>query len=126
MVLAIIATILVIAAVVELYDEQVQEDCVGPGCVIAYSYQKTWTKIWYDDSSHSVVGHAGDHDIKSGGIRYYIIKSHLHPAHIGCIGDPWSGYQWARIDYDNVDWYDAGIGYLTTWFTQSSVWVDAC
>ena len=124
--LATVATIMVIAAVVQLYDQDVREDCVGPGCVIAYSYQKTWTAVWYDDSSRSVVGHSGNHDIRSGGIRYYVISSHGHPALRGCIGDPWSGYQWARIDYDDVDWYDGGIGYVGTWYTQSSVWVDAC
>lgn len=124
--LGVMAVALVVAAVGELYDQDVREDCVGPGCVIAYSYQKTWTKVWYDDSSRSVVGHTSNHDIRSGGIRYYTIKSHGHPAFVGCIGDPWCGYQWARIDFDNVDWYDIGVGYVGSWYTQSSVWVRAC
>lgn len=114
------------ATVVEFYDECVQEDCVGPNCVTAYSYQKTWTKVWYDDVLHKVVGHAGNHDIRSGGIRHFEIASHEHPYVADCIADPKTTYGWIRVDYDHVYWYDAGI-FIADWYTESTVRVvDAC
>ncbi|MEZ0320206.1 MAG: hypothetical protein ABWK05_09510 [Pyrobaculum sp.] len=43
-VMSIAVVAIVVAAVVELYDEFVLSDCVGLGCSIAYAYQKTRTK----------------------------------------------------------------------------------
>ncbi len=119
------ASILVTAAVAELYNEDVRQDCLGTGCVIGYAYQKTWTKVWYDTSARKILGHSGNADIRSGGAYAFRIVAQAHPYLAGCIGDPWSGYQWARIDYDVVNWYVV-ISYATTWTTVSSVWVSGC
>jgi len=53
----------------------------------------------------------------SGQVVYtpYGIYAQGHPSVVGCIGDPWSGYRWMRIDYDTVDWYVLGI-YATRWY----------
>ena len=118
------ASILVTAAVAELYSEDVRQDCLGPGCAIGYAYQKTWTKVWYDTSARKIIGHSGNTDIRSGGAYAFRIVAQAHPL-ADCIGDPWSGYQWARIDYDVVDWYVL-TSYATTWTTVSSVWVSGC
>ncbi|MGB9706211.1 MAG: hypothetical protein ACPL3C_12230 [Pyrobaculum sp.] len=119
-------TAVIMAGVVELYSEDVRSDCTGPACTIGYAYQKTWTKVWYDDTAREVVGHTGGSDIRSGGIYYFQISRQAHPYLAGCVGDPWSGYQWGRIDYDVVDWYDILVGYVGRWFTLSSIWVYAC
>jgi len=112
-------SMLVVAAVIEFYSEDVRSDCLGQNCEIGYAYQKTWTKVWYDDSARKVVGHTGGSYIDSKGIYGYIVIAQGHPATAGCIGDPWSGYQWMRIDYDTVDWYVLGL-YATRRRTLSS------
>jgi hypothetical protein len=118
-------SMLTMAAVVEFYSEDVRSDCLGTNCEIGYAYQKTWTKVWYDDSVRKVVGHTGAARIDSRGIYGYVVKAQGHPYIAGYIGDRWSGYQWMRIDYDTVDRYVLGI-YATTWHTQSSIVVYAC
>jgi hypothetical protein len=45
-----------------------------------------------------------------------VVIAQGHPDVAGCIGDPWSGYQWMRIDYDTVDWNVLEI-YATKWYT---------
>ena len=52
-------SMLAMAAVVEFYSEDVRRYCVGPNCIIAYAYQKTWTKVGYDVSARKVVSHTG-------------------------------------------------------------------
>ena len=118
-------SMLAMAAVVEFYSEDVRHYCVGPYCVIGYAYQKTWTKVWYDDTVRKVVSHTGAARIDSKGLYGYVVKAQGHPYIAGCIGDPWSGYGWMRIDYDTVDWYFLGI-YAIRWYTQSSIVVYAC
>ncbi|MCC6031280.1 MAG: hypothetical protein LM566_00015 [Pyrobaculum sp.] len=118
-------SMLAMAAVVEFYSEDVRQYCVGPYCIIGYAYQKTWTKVGYDDSARKVVSHTGAARIDSKGLYGYVVKAQGHPYIAGCIGDPWSGYGWMRIDYDTVDWYFLGI-YAITWHTQSSIEVYAC
>jgi len=116
---------LAMAAVIEFYSEDVRRYCVGPYCIIGYAYQKTWTKVGYDDSARKVVSHTGAAYIDGGNILYYIIQAQRHPDVAGCVGDRWSGYWWVRTDYDTVDWYAAGF-YAFTWTTASSIAVDAC
>ena len=118
-------SMLAMAAVVEFYSEDVRSDCLGPNCEIGYAYQKTWTKVGYDDSARKVVSHTGAAYIDGGNILYYIIRAQRHPDVAGCVGDRWSGYWWVRTDYDTVDWYAAGL-YAFTWTTVSSIAVDAC
>jgi len=120
-----ITSIFVMATVAELYDEDVRQDCVGPACVIGYAYQKTWTKVWYDTSARKIIGHSGNADIRSGGAYVFSIVAQAHPYIADCIGDPWSSYQWARIDYDVVDWHVlTTYAPATRWTTVSSVWVS--
>jgi hypothetical protein len=57
---------ILVAAVVEMYSEDVREYS-GPS---GHAYQKTWTKVWYDNSAHKVVGHTGGAYIGSGGIYF--------------------------------------------------------
>jgi hypothetical protein len=118
-------SMLAMAAVVEFYSEDVRRYCVGPYCIIGYAYQKTWTKVGYDDSARKVVSHTGAAYIDGGGILYYIIQAQEHPARAECVGDRWSGYWRVRVDYDTVDWYIPGL-YAFTWTTVSSIAVDAC
>jgi hypothetical protein len=118
-------SMLAMAAVVEFYSEDVRSYCVGPNCIIAYAYQKTWTKVWYDDSARKVVSHTGAAYFDGGGILYYVIIDQKHPDVAGCVGDRWSGYWWVRTDYDILDWYAAGL-YAFRWTTVSSIAVDAC
>jgi hypothetical protein len=121
-------SMLAMAAVVEFYNEDVRHYCVspvGPYCVTGYAYQKTWTKVWYDDSARKVVSHTGAAYIDGGGILYYIIIDQRHPDIAGCVGDRWSGYWWVRTDSDTVDWYAAGL-YAFRWTTVSSIAVDVC
>jgi hypothetical protein len=118
-------SMLAMAAVIEFYSEDVRSDCLGPNCEIGYAYQKTWTKVWYDNSARKVVSHTGAAVIDSKGLYGYVVEAQGHPYIAGCVGDPWSGYGWMRIDYDRVDWYFLGI-YAITWYTQSSIEVYAC
>jgi hypothetical protein len=118
-------SMLAVAAVVEFYSEDVRSDCLGLNCEIGYAYQKTWRKVWYDDSAREVVSHTGDARIDSRDIYGYVVKAQGHPYIAGCVGDLWSGYQWMRIDYDTVDWYVLWIN-ATRWYTQSSIVVYAC
>jgi hypothetical protein len=118
-------SMLAVAAVVEFYSEDVCSDCLGPNCEIGYAYQKTWTKVWYGNSARKVVSHTGAAVTDSKGLYGYVVEAQGHPYIAGCVGDPWSGYGWMRIDYDRVDWYFLGI-YAITWYTQSSIEVYAC
>jgi hypothetical protein len=120
MALLVGASILV-AAVVEMYSEDVREYS-GP---LGYAYQKTWTKVWYDDSARRVVDHTGGADIRSGGMYFSVIRDQEHPAVCGCVYDRWSGYKWIRIDYDSVDWHAPG-GRAWSWFTVSLVIIENC
>jgi hypothetical protein len=90
---------LAVAAVVEFYSEDVRSDCLGINCEIGYAYQKTWTKVWYDDSVRKVVSHTGGARIDSRGIYGYVVKAQGHPYIAGCIGDLWSGY---RVDENRL------------------------
>jgi hypothetical protein len=112
-------SMLAMAAVVEFYSEDVRSDCLGQNCEIGYAYQKTWTKVWYDDSARKVVSHTGAADIKSDGGYSYRIYAQGHPSAVGCIGDRWSGCRWMRLDYDTPDWYAVGL-YATRRRTLSS------
>jgi hypothetical protein len=85
-------SMLAMAAVIEFYSEDVRSDCLGPNCEIGYAYQKTWTKVWYDDSARKVVSHTGAARIDSKGLYGYVVKAQGHPDVAGCIGDRWSGY----------------------------------
>jgi hypothetical protein len=89
-------SMLAMAAVVEFYSEDVRSDCLGPNCEIGYAYQKTWTKVWYDNSARKVVSHTGAAVIDSKGLYGYVVKAQGHPYIAGCVGDPWSGYGWMR------------------------------
>jgi hypothetical protein len=118
-------SMLAVAAVVEFYSEDVRRYCVGPNCIIGYAYQKTWTKVGYDDSARKVVSHTGAAYIDGGGIFYNIIIDQRHPDVAGCVGDRWSGYRWVRTDSNTVEWYALGL-YAFKWTTVSSIAVDAC
>ena len=118
-------SMLAMAAVVEFYSEDVRHHCIGPNCVIGNAYQKTWTKVWYDDSARRVVAHSGAAYFDSGGIYYYRTQVQAHPATAQCVGDRWSGYRWMRMYYDILDWYAVGL-YAFTWTTVSSIEVNAC
>jgi hypothetical protein len=118
-------SMLAMAAVVEFYSEDVRHHCLGPDCVIGKAYQKTWTKVGYDDIARRVVAHSGAAYFDSGGIYYYRIQVQAHPATAQCVGDRWSGYRWMRMDYDILDWYAVGL-YAFTWTTVSSIEVNAC
>ncbi len=99
-------------------DQQVKSDCVGPGCVIGYAYQKTWTCAYYDQ--YHIIGHTGNVELQSGGIYSFSIIQSLHPLSVYCGVDTGGIIVFNRIDYDKVFW-QAGSLASTTWTTQSGV-----